>query len=110
MATEPLFRYFVALFLGTAEEELGDFNAAREQYGRAAALYPRAQSPYLALSALTTRQGDRAGARNEVQRVFDLPAEPPGRDDPWWDYSVLQVRNVDALFKRLHELLPPIEP
>jgi hypothetical protein len=45
-----------------------------------------------------------------VQRVFDLPAEPPGRDDPWWDYSVLQVRNVDALFKRLHELLPPIEP
>jgi Flp pilus assembly protein TadD len=109
-ADEPQLRYFAALFLGTAEEELGHFDAAREQYKRAAALYPRAQAPYLALSALISRRGDRAGARNEVQRVFELPAAPPRRDDPWWDYTIFQARNVDALFKRLHELFPVPEP
>jgi tetratricopeptide (TPR) repeat protein len=108
-AGEPQLLYFAALFLGTAEEELGRFDAARDQYKRAAALYPRAQAPYLALSALTSRRGDRAGARTEVQRVFDLPAQPAERD-PWWDYAVLQARNVETLFKRLHELFPPLEP
>jgi tetratricopeptide (TPR) repeat protein len=109
-ADEPLLQYFAALFLGEAEEGLGNFDTARDQYKKAAALYPHAQSPYLALSALTMRRGDRAGARNEIQRVFELPADPPGRDDPWWDYGVVQARNVDALFRRLHEWLPVVEP
>jgi tetratricopeptide (TPR) repeat protein len=109
-ADEPQLRYFAALFLGTAEEELGHFDIARDLYERAAALYPRAQAPYVALSALSSRRGDRAGARNEVQRVFELPAAPAQRDDPWWDYAIFQVRNVDALFKRLYELFPVPEP
>jgi tetratricopeptide (TPR) repeat protein len=109
-ADEPFLRYFTALFLGTAEEGLGRFDAAREQYMQAAALYPGAQSPYLALSALAARQGDHARARNEMQRVFALPTDVPARDDPWWTYNVFQARNVEVLFKRLHELFPVPEP
>jgi len=109
-ADEPQLQYFAALFLGTAEEELGHYDTARALYKRAAALYPRAQAPYLALSALISRRGDRTGARNEVQRVFELAAAPPQRDDPWWDYAIFQARNVDALFKRLHESFPVPEP
>jgi tetratricopeptide (TPR) repeat protein len=109
-ADEPFLRYFTALFLGTAEEGLGRFDAAREQYMQAAALYPGAQSPYLALSALAARRGDHARARNEMQRVFELPTALPVRNDPWWTYSVFQARNVETLFKRLHDLLPVPEP
>jgi tetratricopeptide (TPR) repeat protein len=109
-ADEPFLRYFTALFLGTAEEGLGRFDAAREQYMRAAALYPGAQSPYLALSALATRRGDQAEARNEMRRVFDLPTDLRVRNDPWWTYNVFQARNVEVLFKRLHELFPVPEP
>jgi hypothetical protein len=89
---------------------LGRFDAAREHYMQAASLYPGAQSPYLALSALAARRGDHASARNEMQRVFELPTGLPARDDPWWTYSVFQARNVETLFKRLRELLAMPEP
>ena len=44
-----------------------------------------------------------------MQRVFELPTGLPHatiRGGP----QRLQVRNVDALFQRLHELVPLIEP
>jgi hypothetical protein len=110
---EPVLRYFTALFLGAAEEGLGRFDSAREQYLRAAALYPGAQSPHLALSALTARLGDRSGAWTSMQRVFERSAGSAVRpvvDDPWWNYDVFQARNVETLFRRLHELLPVLEP
>jgi tetratricopeptide (TPR) repeat protein len=106
---EPVLRYFTTLFLGAAEEGLGRFDSARDLYMQAAALSPGAQSPHLALSALTARRGDRAGAWTDMQRVFELPADLRVRDDPWWDYNVFQARNVEALFKRLYELLPVSE-
>jgi tetratricopeptide (TPR) repeat protein len=40
-------RYYGALFPGAEEEALGRFDAAREAYQRAAAMYPGAQSPHL---------------------------------------------------------------
>jgi Flp pilus assembly protein TadD len=107
---EPPLVYVGVLLLGAAEEGLGHFEDARDQYARAAALHPSAQSPYLALSALATLRGDRAGALKEIQHMFDLPGDPPGRDDPWWDYRIVQARNVETLFDRLYERLPVLEP
>jgi tetratricopeptide (TPR) repeat protein len=101
-ANEPTeLQYFHAMFLGQAEESLGRVEQARESYTRASTLFPRAQSPYLALGALATRRGDRATALKETQRLFELPAAAVEVDEPWWSYRVIQARNADALLEAL---------
>lgn len=95
-------RYFTALFLGAAEEGTGRFDEAREAYMRAAALVPLAQSPYIGLSALATRRGDRATALKEIARVFALPVLPGDPADPWWAYYIDHARGVDALLEKLN--------
>lgn len=92
---DPELQYFTALFLGAAEEGSSRLDQAREAYRRAAMIFPFAQSPYIALSALATRRGDRAGALKEVQHVFDLTDRAPDDQDPWWAYDVSQTRTVD---------------
>ena len=100
-ADDPLLQYFSSMFLGAAEQALGHFPGARDAYARASTLYPLAQSPYLALSALATRRGDRAGALAEIRHVFDLKGAAEERADPWWAYHVAQARNADALLEQL---------
>jgi tetratricopeptide (TPR) repeat protein len=100
-ADNPLLRYFRAMFMGRAEEALGHASLARGSYAQAALIYPRAQSPYVALSALATGRGDRAGARVEMQRVFDLDDAGSEREDPWWAYWTTQARNTDELLEKL---------
>ena len=91
-------QYYAALFAGADEEALERWDAAREQYQRASALFPLAQSPFLALSELAHRRGDRAGAAAAMQKVFELPsAFDRERDDPWWRYHVVQARNAEEL-------------
>lgn len=102
-AGEDLLRYYGTLFLGAAEEALGDYGGASAAYAKGAELYPAAQSPRLALSALARRRGDRPGALTEIRRVFDLPVSPPARDDPWWTYHTAQARNADALLEELRQ-------
>ena len=60
----------------------------------------RAQSPGLALSALATRLGDRAGALAAITAVFILP-RGPGDEDPWWTYHKAQGRNDEELLTQL---------
>jgi tetratricopeptide (TPR) repeat protein len=103
-------RYYGALFLGAEEEALGRFDAAREAYLRAAALYPGAQSPHLAVSQLARRTGDRAGALRAIQQVFELSRAGPARDDPWWTYHTAQARNADALVDALRLPFITVEP
>jgi tetratricopeptide (TPR) repeat protein len=97
---DDLLRYYGELFLGAEEESLGQYDAAFDAYDRAAARYPTAQSPWLALSQLARRRGDRAAALRALQQVFDLPSEPD-RNDPWWTYYVAQARNIDQLLEDL---------
>ena len=104
---DTLLVYYGNLFLGAEEQALGRYDAARDANERAAALYPMAQSPLLALSELARRQGDRPAALRALQRVFDLPSTEPERSDPWWRYHVEQARNVDEL---LEELRRPFQP
>ena len=93
-------RYYAELFAGAEHEALGAFDAARAAYQRAAALFPLAQSPYVALSELAHRRGDCAAAAAAIERVFALPAALDGnRDDPWWRYHLAQARNADDLLE-----------
>jgi tetratricopeptide (TPR) repeat protein len=95
-AKEPLLQYYVLLFLGAEREALGDRAEARDLYGRAAELYPDAQSPPLALSLLSARDGNHKDALAAMSTVLALPGD--ARMDPWWIYHRAQGRNaVDDL-------------
>jgi len=98
---DPLLQYFRLMFLGAAQEALARVDDARAAYEKAAAIFPRAQSPSLALSALDARRGDRAGSTKAIDRVFALPADLERRDDPLWRYRVVQGRNADDLLEEL---------
>jgi len=97
---DDVLRYYGELFLGAEEEALSRFDAALAAYQRAVSLYPAAQSPWLALSSLGRRRGDRAEAQRALQHLFDLPSRARD-DDPWWTYYVAQARDVDALLDTL---------
>lgn len=102
--TDPQLQYYAHLFLGVEEEALRQYEAARDEYTRAAELYPRAQSPWLALSQLARRNGDRAGALRAMDRLYALTADDPDRGDPLWVYHTTQARGAD---ERLDELRRP---
>jgi tetratricopeptide (TPR) repeat protein len=99
--SEDLLRYFGLLMLGTSQEALGRYDDAQASFEKASKLYPTAQSPYLALTELARRRGDRTAALKSIQEVFDLPWSQFQRYDPWWDYDVAQSRNVGDLLKEL---------
>jgi tetratricopeptide (TPR) repeat protein len=80
------FLYLAQLFLGAEEEALGNLGEARVRFQHAASLYPRAQSPRLALSQLSRLAGDRAGAQRELRFLSELPDNERQREDPWWTY------------------------
>ena len=96
-------RYYAQLFLGQAEQALGHQDAARDAFERAAGLYPRAQSPRLALSQLARRYGDRAGALGAIQQVLALPGDEMSREDPWWIYYATHVPDADTLLDQLRK-------
>ena len=94
---DPLLRYYAELFVGDEAESLGDRELARASYGRAAALYPSAQSPYLAISQLEKRDGNRDAARVVIERLLMLSGERGEREDPWWGYQRSAGRHTDTL-------------
>ncbi len=96
-------RYYAELFLGRAEQSLGNRDAARDHYLRAAALYPTAQSPLLALSLLARQFGDRTGALEAMRQLLTRPLSGRNMPDPWWAYYQWQNQNSDVLFKELDE-------
>jgi len=101
-AKEPLLQYYAQLFLGAEREALGDREQARDLYARAAVLYPEAQSPRLALSLLSTGDGNHTEAFGAMSPVLALPGD--SRMDPWWHYHVAQgrhaVEDLTALYDR----------
>jgi tetratricopeptide (TPR) repeat protein len=101
--SEDLLRYFGLLLLGTSQEALGKYDEAKASYEKASTLYPTAQSPYLALTELARRRGERAAALRSIQEVFDLPWSQFQRYDPWWDYDTVQARRVGDLLKELRQ-------
>ena len=78
--------YFAEMFLGSQEMALGNSAQARDRFEHAASLYPRAQSPRIALSQLSRRAGDRSRAQRELGVIAALPSDERQREDPWWAY------------------------
>jgi tetratricopeptide (TPR) repeat protein len=109
-ARDDLMKYYAAMFLGRAEEALDNFDVADGLYTNASALYPNAQSPHVARSALARRRGDGAGALAGIERVFVLAAEYPDGDDPWWTYDAAAGRDADVLVAALKRLFQELQP
>jgi len=95
-------RYYAELFLGQAEQSAGDAATARRHFREAAALFPKAQSPFLALALLERQRGDRARAQDAMKQVLGLPADREAADDPWSNYYRWQNVDFKARFAALH--------
>jgi HEAT repeat protein len=108
-ATEPLLLYYEHLFIGAELTALDRLDEARSSYERAAALFPLAQSPRLALSLLARRRHDLVKARQALDDVL-AALEPDDRDDPWWRYHRAQGRTADARLAALRQLVPISTP
>jgi Flp pilus assembly protein TadD len=97
--SEPVLRYYGELFLGSEAETRGERQLARASYEHAATLYPRAQSPRIALSRLLHGDGAKADALSEVRPALDGPRQDT--DDPWWGYSSAAGRHLVRLLAEL---------
>ena len=107
---DPLLSYYAAMFLGAEVEALARPAEARGWYERAAALYPRAQSPRLAISQLAQREADRPGAIRALEQAFQASAAGEDGDDPWWTYHTAQGRDANSRLAALYRLVPPERP
>ena len=92
------------MVLGDAQQRAGLRDAARDAYEAASALFPRAQSPYLALAQLARSQPDRAGAVAALERLFARTGLAELSYDPWWDYFG-GTDSVDALADEVRRAL-----
>ncbi len=98
--SDATLQYFGQMFLGVAETALGRGQHARRAFEAAARLFPRAQSPRLALGELARRAGDVEGASAVL--LPHLGTTPVERsEEPWWDYYRGEGRYVDILLAEL---------
>ena len=101
---EPLVSYYVALLLGREET---DADVARSAFQRAAALYPRAQSPRIGLSEVEMRSGNRQAAAQALETVW-ASDQSSRDDDPWSSYSTAAGRAGRAMLDSLAAAFPPL--
>lgn len=102
VVVDPPLQFYLALFLGEAQDASNRIDDARRSYERALELYPGASSAWLGLSRLEWRNGTRDAATAAVVRMAD--PHPSGRlnDDPWGDYfSAGPARDVDRKLEAL---------
>ena len=107
--TDPLLAYYAAMFLGAEVEALARPAEARGWYERAAALYPSAQSPLLALSHLASSKAIALERSVVLDQAFHLPAPDGDGGDPWWTYHTTQGRNAAERLNALYRAIPPAE-
>jgi hypothetical protein len=88
--------YFRELFLATEYQAVGKTEEARRCLDRAAAFFPTAQTPLIALSDLERTSGNRTGMVDVLRRLEALPADASGRLDPWSDYYRSYASDADA--------------
>jgi tetratricopeptide (TPR) repeat protein len=101
--TDPALVYYADLFLGRSLAAMGDRPGAQASYARAAAAFPRAQSPLLAESELSRHAGDVPAALEALQRLLSLPQDR--RVDPWWTYDVSSSRSAGEMMAAARDAL-----
>lgn len=110
VTADPLLSYYTALFIAREEEALNNVDAAQEAYQRAAALFPRAQSPHIGLSELHMRAGNRIAAAQALDVVWQWGTSREDADDPWWYYPYAAGRNGETLLEAIGKAFPPPPP
>lgn len=103
-ATDRRIEYLGWLFLARVEEQRGRWESAIHAFGRALALYPRAQSPRLGLSLVAWKRGDDQTAVRNTQQAVTL--QPEDDDDPFWWYHVRPATEVNARWSEMHIATP----
>lgn len=91
-------KYYGWLFLGDTLARLGRTADAMVALQSAAALFPKAQSPRLAISQLAGDQGNLTQAREAVERLLAETKAPPEPSDPWWIYSRGRGRDAESIY------------
>jgi hypothetical protein len=94
-SVDPVLEYYRRLFLGRAYERTNELALARTSYQAASQTFSRAQSPWLALSALAALEGDPEASRASFEAAID---RTDGRDDPWWLYYACNGRDADGIY------------
>jgi hypothetical protein len=107
---EAMVAHYGELFLGDVLQALRKPADAREAYERAAALQPHAQAPWLALSHLARRLGNRAEARRALDEFRLRPNDAGQGLDPWSVYFEAGGRDVVARVTEWRNSLPTGEP
>lgn len=102
-AASPANKYVAELLIGSIHQAAQRFDQARASFEGAAALYPTAQSPLVALSQVARASGNRAEAVRWVERLTALPHDVDGRRDPWWEYESSAVRDFGPLLDDLRD-------
>lgn len=98
---DPLLTYYARMFLGRSADALGDVNKAHASYERAALLYPRAQSPTVALDRLGRLAGG-SSPQDALDRAI-RSGRADANDDPWWRYASNAGRSSDTLIAEARE-------
>ncbi len=101
-ADNRVLQYYGHMFIGAEATALDLVDEAQQAFERASELYPWAQSPYLGISALATRAGDRSGALAAIEPVI-TGDDPSLSDDPWWSYYTSQARDLAGMVEALYE-------
>jgi tetratricopeptide (TPR) repeat protein len=92
--------YYRYLFLGRAYHRMGKLDEARQSYDAAAQIFPDAQSPWVALSALAAGIGDGEGSRAALERIIQ---RADALADPWWQYDACSGRNATRIYQEFAE-------
>jgi tetratricopeptide (TPR) repeat protein len=100
---DPEQRYLTELFLGREQQTLEHIDEAKRHYETAAALFPEAQSPQIALAFLARVSGDRVGALDALRSITERSAGE--RADPWHTFYKAHWADAEPLMREMREQL-----
>ena len=109
---DDITKYFGWMFFGAALAETRADGEAIRAFESAAALYPDAASPQLAISQVAAERGNQTLARAALERVYAAADKPPDAD-PWLDYTRCNGRNAAAVLQAFRDRardLPAADP
>jgi tetratricopeptide (TPR) repeat protein len=101
----PFIEYYASLITGRVARTRGQLAAAQIAFERAAAAYPNAPAPRMALSELALVRGDRAASLTQVREA--APAERAEVDEPWWWLDRIHEPSALALIGEMRRTTPP---
>jgi Tfp pilus assembly protein PilF len=106
---EPPMDYLAVLFLGATLESLGQLEAARDAFRKAADLSPSARVPHLSLARVARELGDLPTMEEALKRALAPPSDKE-EADAWWRYRAVQGRRAEEQLNRVREGLKQAIP